>query len=331
MLRGRRFLLVMNHKALKRIREKPYIANTRINKWIEGIQEFDFVVRYNKGPDLVVPDALSRHHEGKEAEKAKSKEIGERVKRGKWSKHIERINGKEYWIFDDGRTAEVPEGWYYWPGIKETIRNVVKGCETFQINNRKKMGGCEFVATSRPLEKVGVDVTEVKDEERYILVIVDYFIRKLWARPLRNKTSSGILKMVERWLDQYMKVEELISDNGREFCNSDFLEMCIRRTYYAGIWCTPLVAWKDEFGEVATQNSSVSKYGERFRKGYREQFSVGDKVQIALGGRSKEAKGRFTGLGEVVERFERGSYLVRKEVGRFAKKRHHDLEAITEP
>jgi RNase H-like domain found in reverse transcriptase len=62
-LRGRRFKLITDHKALEEIRKKPCFNNNRINRWDEKIQDFDFSVEYNKGELLVVPDALSRLHE----------------------------------------------------------------------------------------------------------------------------------------------------------------------------------------------------------------------------------------------------------------------------
>lgn len=41
-LHGRKFLLETDHKALTQIRDKPQFSNNRINRWIEGIQQFDF-------------------------------------------------------------------------------------------------------------------------------------------------------------------------------------------------------------------------------------------------------------------------------------------------
>ncbi|KAF9742974.1 Retrovirus-related Pol polyprotein from transposon 17.6, partial [Nosema granulosis] len=48
-LKGRKFHLMTDHKALAEIRNKPYFNNNRINRWIEQIQEFDFTIEYIKG------------------------------------------------------------------------------------------------------------------------------------------------------------------------------------------------------------------------------------------------------------------------------------------
>lgn len=59
-LRGRKFHLITDHKALERIRNKPEFNNNRINRFIEKLQDYDFTIEYKKGEELVDADALSR-------------------------------------------------------------------------------------------------------------------------------------------------------------------------------------------------------------------------------------------------------------------------------
>lgn len=256
-LRGRRFKLITDHKALEEIRRKPSFNNDRINRWIEKIQEFDFVVEYNRGELLVVPDALSRLYEsdGIEEERMKiKKERGDKLKEGKWNKRVKIVDGKEIWTFDNGKTAQIPpieerklliqnihdklghrgiesiyyqiKGEYYWPGIKETIKNVIKQCEVCQINNRKCTGGSEFVTTSRPFEKVAIDLIEERQEGKYILIGIDYFTRGIAAKVIQNKTTIQITEALKEWIKAGWRIDELISDNGREFLSSAFKNMC---------------------------------------------------------------------------------------------------------
>ncbi|KAF9756151.1 Retrovirus-related Pol polyprotein from transposon 17.6, partial [Nosema granulosis] len=65
-LRGRKFHLMTDHKALAEIRNKPFFNNNRINRWIEQIQEFDFTIEYVKGEMMTDADALSRQYESVE-------------------------------------------------------------------------------------------------------------------------------------------------------------------------------------------------------------------------------------------------------------------------
>ena len=44
---------------------------------------------------------------------------------------------------------------YYWPDIKDHIKKKIRNSETCQKYNRKTRGGCDFVSTTKYLEKVG--------------------------------------------------------------------------------------------------------------------------------------------------------------------------------
>ncbi|WUR02937.1 reverse transcriptase [Vairimorpha necatrix] len=73
-LRGRKFKIETDHKALNEIRKKPCFNNNRINRRIEKIQEFDFTIAYKKPEEMVVADALSRIHMEDDEKKKKIRE-----------------------------------------------------------------------------------------------------------------------------------------------------------------------------------------------------------------------------------------------------------------
>ncbi|KAF9761637.1 Retrovirus-related Pol polyprotein from transposon 17.6 [Nosema granulosis] len=104
-LRGRKFHLMTDHKALAKIRCKPYFENNRINRWIEKNQEFDFTIEYVKGELMTDADALSRQFESEnntevsKVEEIKRKELTEKQKEGKSMKHTKEYDGKKYWEF----------------------------------------------------------------------------------------------------------------------------------------------------------------------------------------------------------------------------------------
>ena len=66
---------------------------------------------------------------------------------------------------------------WYWPGMKDQIKQAIKECGICSINNRKNTGGCEFIVTSRRLEKVALDIMEIESEKRYVLLGIDYYTR----------------------------------------------------------------------------------------------------------------------------------------------------------
>ena len=319
-------------------------------------------------------------------------------------------DGKEYWQFSNGKIVEMPKvelrkqlvvdthaklghrgrdavhyemkDKWYWPGMKATIVNVIKECEMCQINNRKKFGGSEFVQTSRPLEKVGLDLIDTI-EGGYGLIAVDYFTRMCWGEMMKSKEASEVVKIIRMWLRGMEKLEEIITDNGREFSNREVEKMCkeqgivhskvsveshksngrvermigtireglakdkkgtmaqrIKRviaayndTYHSGIKCTPREAMESMPETAREENGPDSRYKERFKRGHRDKFEVGQEVRVAkrenLGRDTKGAKGRFMGKAVVLETCRGDSYLIKKDDGKTQKRRHYDLKAVS--
>ncbi|MGL4850595.1 MAG: reverse transcriptase domain-containing protein, partial [Clostridium sp.] len=259
-LRGRKFHLMTDHKALIEIRRKPVFNNNRINRWIEKIQEFDFTVEYVKGELMTDADALSRQFESvavTEEEKEKTirkKQRIEKQKQGKVNKHTFIKDGKEFWEFSSGERKEVMpkelrevnilkvhnelnhrgvkgtyynlKQYWYWPGMKDEISRVIKKCDVCGVNNRKTTGGCEFVATRKKLEKVAIDIMDIGESSRYVLVGIDYYTRKLWGAVIKTKSTKEVLDTLKKWITEDGFPDELITDNGKEFCSEEFEKWC---------------------------------------------------------------------------------------------------------
>lgn len=91
-LRGRKFVLETDHKALERIKEKIYFDNNRINRWVEKIMEFDFEIRYIKGVNMGKADELSRcMMDKKEIESFKKRK---KIKECRWKKRVVEIGNQ---------------------------------------------------------------------------------------------------------------------------------------------------------------------------------------------------------------------------------------------
>ena len=70
-LRGRKFKIKTDHKALVKFRNKPDIENNRNNRWIVKIQEFNFTIEYRKPKGMILADMLSRVYTQEEKENKK--------------------------------------------------------------------------------------------------------------------------------------------------------------------------------------------------------------------------------------------------------------------
>ncbi|KAI5176505.1 hypothetical protein PAEPH01_2320 [Pancytospora epiphaga] len=56
------------------------------------------------------------------------------------------------------------------------------------------MGGSEFVNTCRPLEKVALDMIDMRAKEKYVLVGVDYYSKAAVAKVLESKEAKEVVK-----------------------------------------------------------------------------------------------------------------------------------------
>ena len=55
---------------------------------------------------------------------------------------------------------------------------------------------------------------------------MDYFTRRLWGKVLDNKQAVGIAWILRELCTQGKKPEEIVIDNGLEFCNVEMRELC---------------------------------------------------------------------------------------------------------
>ncbi|KAF9752815.1 Transposon Tf2-9 polyprotein, partial [Nosema granulosis] len=252
-LRGRRFELMTDHRALEEIRNKPYFNNNRVNRWIERIQEYDFRVQYVKGELMGDADALSRQFQEEDREETKKKELSKQME-GKILKHTIINEGKEYWKFDNGTQKEIPKieerdriirgihiklnhrgvkgthyqlkQDYYWPGMKEMVTKILKECEICQVANRKTKGGVEFVTSVRKGEKFAIDIMEIGEPKKRVLIGIDYFTRYLYAKILEERTTEKVIAALEEWFSVDEVPECIISDNAKEFMSAEFRKWC---------------------------------------------------------------------------------------------------------
>lgn len=223
-LKGRKFILQTDHKALERIREKGVFENARVNRWIEKIQQYDFVVEYIKGEEMGLADDLSR---GKRLNYETETERGKRMKEDRLQKHVKKVNGQEYWQFNDGKVKKIPREderknlclmthqklahrgvkyvmyeiskEYYWPGVKQTIIDVCRECEICQINNRKSKVPPIYVSSIKPYEKFAIDLMD-HEEGEYILVGIDYFTRMVRGSTVQSKKGCEIVNVLKNGL-----------------------------------------------------------------------------------------------------------------------------------
>ena len=79
-------------------------------------------------------------------------------------------------------------------------------------------------------QMIQIDLIEISQQSEhnkgynYILVAIDCFSRKIWARLLKKKTADEVLSSLKSILDETGSVESICSDRGQEFVNSKMRE-----------------------------------------------------------------------------------------------------------
>ncbi|KAK6090225.1 hypothetical protein P3W45_000773 [Vairimorpha bombi] len=149
----------------------------------------------------------------------------------------------------------------------------------------KKISG-EFVATSRIGKKSEIDIVEIGEPRKCVLLGIDYYTRYLYGTILESKASRNVIEAMENWFRESGVPEEIISDNEKEFSSMSVeshgrnrrierairslreavvkkeefeLEDSIRETikgyndsYHSAIKCTPKEVIEEAIGEEMT-------------------------------------------------------------------------------
>ena len=96
----------------------------------------------------------------------------------------------------------------------------------YQINTETKYVVNKPILASSCGERLAIDLVSVEnisdenDNYNHILTAIDYFSRKVWARPLLNKKAAPVLEALKSIFDEMtIKPHIVQSDNGREFKN----------------------------------------------------------------------------------------------------------------
>ena len=115
---------------------------------------------------------------------------------------------------------------YYWPGMREDIRETIRRCRECNTARRKlenyKKGKFQPIISERPFEMVCMDIVGplpiTSSENRYILTIIDRFTRFVMAIPLPNIDAITVARaFVNQWIYMFGAPEKVLSDNGTQF------------------------------------------------------------------------------------------------------------------
>ena len=107
------------------------------------------------------------------------------------------------------------------------IEETCKSCKIYKKPPSRPVVGLSFAKCFN--EIVGIDLKDFKHEGKVykLLHVVDHATRFSQATRVKSKTKEEILKaLFECWICVFGPPQRILSDNGGEFLNKDFIELC---------------------------------------------------------------------------------------------------------
>ena len=107
----------------------------------------------------------------------------------------------------------------------EAIKNFLAKSRAYTIHYEFKPVIHNPYYIRRLRQMIQIDLTEISQISKYnkgynyILVAIDCFSRKVWARLLMTKTADEVLSNFQSILNETGSVESIGSDRGKEFVN----------------------------------------------------------------------------------------------------------------
>ena len=122
----------------------------------------------------------------------------------------------------------------WWDGMSQSVRSFIRSCKVCletKPTYRRRQGKMLSTTSSRPWEKVGVDLMGPLPKSyvghEYILVAVDHFSKFVEILPLKTANSQSVATTLVRELFcRYGPPETLLSDNGPQFRGKVLKAVC---------------------------------------------------------------------------------------------------------
>lgn len=132
------------------------------------------------------------------------------------------------------RTLNTIEQKFYWPKMKQDIRNFIKSCELCQKNKNLPTNRTPMIVTTTAntaFEKIYLDLVGplIPDHEdnKYILTTQCELTKFITATPIKDKSASVVAKaFVEKVVLSFGVPHTIATDRGTEFMSSVFKNVC---------------------------------------------------------------------------------------------------------
>ncbi len=122
------------------------------------------------------------------------------------------------------KTILKAEEYFYWPNLKREVKQFVKECITcqqFKNTPGLQQPWQELPPVTQPMERLSIDVTDMGGGvvgQRYVLTVIDHYLRFVTFCPLKSRTTKQVLMKLDTLIEVIGIPRTLLTDNAREFC-----------------------------------------------------------------------------------------------------------------
>jgi len=148
--------------------------------------------------------------------------------------------------------------------MKKDVAAFIKCCHRCQLYRPQGLNKfSEDLATKPglPFSRVGLDLVgplpKTNNDNRYIIVLVDYLTKWVEAEPLKTTESEDVIKFLKKVFSRHGIPEVLVTDNGPQFISDKtkaFLDLHDVFVYYITTYHPA------SNGEVENRNKEICKY-----------------------------------------------------------------------
>ena len=125
---------------------------------------------------------------------------------------------------------------YYWMGMKRDVKSFIRACSICNKNkkpNKHARGTLTLFHAGFPMERVHIDflgpLTETKNHNKYILMIVDQFSKWVECIALPSQTAEITAKAaIDHFFSRFGCPLQIHSDQGTNFESTLFQNLCER-------------------------------------------------------------------------------------------------------
>ena len=265
MLRDRKFTILTDHKNLMFIKMD---SNPMVVRWWMALQELDFDIRYIKGEENDIADALSRLCINKK-DNAPRGTVGALLSiKPLTQEHYAAIAACHNTMVGHGgveRTIKKLKSLdLHWPYMRQNVWTFIQDCPCCQKMShiRPPIKALRYTtSTYRAMECLNIDFVGPYPDKGYLLVVIDTFTRYVSIYPTPDATAKSALSGLLKHFGQFGSPKSIRSDNGSHFVNTvinEFLEL-------TGTYHDKTMAYsKEENSIVERCNKEINRYIEAF-------------------------------------------------------------------